>query len=64
MTQLLRKMKNLLEIQIGEIWVEGRSQPVADPDGMTWHGVLTDITERKRADRAVADRLEMEARLR
>ena len=47
----------------GEIWVEGRSQPVADPDGMTWHGVLTDITERKRADRAVADRLEMEARL-
>ena len=35
----------------GERWIEGHSLPVADPDGGTsWHGCLTDITERKRAE--------------
>ncbi len=35
----------------GIIWVEGRSSPVRDADGgTTWHGVLIDITERKRTE--------------
>ncbi|AMV29198.1 Blue-light-activated protein [Gemmata sp. SH-PL17] len=34
----------------GEIWVEYRSAPAREPDGsILWHGVLTDVTERKRA---------------
>ncbi|VTR91530.1 multi-sensor hybrid histidine kinase : Putative uncharacterized protein OS=uncultured Desulfobacterium sp. GN=N47_I07080 PE=4 SV=1: PAS_9: PAS_8: PAS_4: PAS_9: PAS_4: PAS_9: PAS_3: PAS_4: PAS_3: HisKA: HATPase_c: Response_reg [Gemmata massiliana] len=34
----------------GEIWVEGWSAPAREPDGgILWHGVLTDVTERKRA---------------
>ncbi len=38
----------------GEIWVEGRSTPVREPDGgIVWHGVLTEITERKRAEAAL-----------
>ncbi len=33
----------------GEIWIEGNSSPVREPDGSTlWHGFLTDVTERKR----------------
>jgi two-component system cell cycle sensor histidine kinase/response regulator CckA len=36
----------------GEIWIECHSSPVRDPDGgTTWHGVLLDITERKRMER-------------
>jgi PAS domain S-box-containing protein len=34
----------------GEIWVEGRSTPTRQPDGsILWHGVLTDVTDRKHA---------------
>ncbi len=33
------------------LWVEGHSSPVRDADGgTTWHGVLIDITERKRTE--------------
>jgi PAS domain S-box-containing protein len=36
----------------GEIWIEGRSMPVAEPDGgIIWHGFVMDITERKLAER-------------
>ncbi|MBN9519079.1 PAS domain S-box protein [bacterium] len=35
----------------GEIWVDGRFAPTAEPDGgILWHGVLTDVTDRKRAE--------------
>jgi hypothetical protein len=35
----------------GELWLEGHSMPVREPDGGTvWHGVATDITERKQAE--------------
>jgi PAS domain S-box-containing protein len=37
----------------GELWVEGRSIPKAQPDGsVLWYGVLSDITDRKRAEHA------------
>jgi PAS domain S-box-containing protein len=33
----------------GLIWIEGNSIPKKEPDGtITWHGVLMDVTERKR----------------
>jgi PAS domain S-box-containing protein len=36
----------------GEIWIEGHSQPRREADGsIVWHGVLTDITQRKRDER-------------
>ena len=35
----------------GLIWIEGHSTPVREPDGcVVWHGFLTDITARKRAE--------------
>jgi PAS domain S-box-containing protein len=35
----------------GEIWISGVSTPTIEPDGgVLWFGVITDITERKRAD--------------
>lgn len=38
----------------GELWIEAHSSPVREADGgMLWHGALTDITERKRADQAL-----------
>ena len=38
----------------GEIWIEGNSVPRREPDGSTvWHGVMTDISERKRAEAAL-----------
>lgn len=38
----------------GEIWVEGRSMPVREPDGgIVWYGVLTEITEHKLAEAAL-----------
>lgn len=41
--------------QKGERWLEGHSLPRPDPDGSTlWHGFLQDITERKRAEAALA----------
>lgn len=41
--------------QVGERWIEGRSSPVPDGEGgIHWHGALTDITDRKRAEEALA----------
>jgi diguanylate cyclase (GGDEF)-like protein/PAS domain S-box-containing protein len=38
----------------GEIWVEGRSTPVLEPDGsILWHGFITDITHRKLAEESI-----------
>jgi two-component system sensor histidine kinase/response regulator len=35
----------------GEIWVEGHTMPLREPDGGTlWHGFIQDITERKQAE--------------
>ncbi|MDS4022811.1 MAG: PAS domain S-box protein [Candidatus Competibacter sp.] len=43
----------------GEIWVEGHSTPVREPDGgILWHGYVQDITERKRAEAALRALLE------
>jgi PAS domain S-box-containing protein len=37
----------------GELWLEGHSMPVREPDGSTmWHGVVTDITARRQAEEA------------
>lgn len=34
----------------GERWIEGHAMPVPEPDGaIEWHGVVTDITEQRRA---------------
>ena len=41
----------------GEIWVEGHSMPFQDADGgVTWHGAITDVTERRRVQRALEER--------
>ncbi|MDX1932438.1 MAG: PAS domain-containing protein [Capsulimonadales bacterium] len=38
----------------GLLWIEGRSTPVAEPDGsILWHGFLSDITRRKQAEESV-----------
>lgn len=43
--------------QKGEIWVEGWSMPKRDPDGgVTWYGVLTDITSRKKSEAELLER--------
>ena len=42
MTQLLRKMKNLLEIQIGEIWVEGEVSNLRKQGSGHWYFSLKD----------------------
>jgi PAS domain S-box-containing protein len=40
----------------GELWLEGHSMPVSDPDGSTlWHGIVTDVTERKRGEAALVE---------
>lgn len=40
----------------GEIWMEGHSMPVREPDGsVIWHGYLQDITARKRAEEALQE---------
>lgn len=37
-----------------ECWVEGHSIPQREPDGsVLWHGILIDITDRKRAEEAL-----------
>jgi PAS domain S-box-containing protein len=44
----------------GEIWVEANSVPCPDPDGgVTWHGAMTDVTERRRVQQALQDREEL-----
>ncbi|WP_245754723.1 PAS domain S-box protein [Candidatus Accumulibacter aalborgensis] len=36
----------------GEVWLEGRSAPLAEPGGsILWHGYIQDITERKQAEK-------------
>lgn len=40
----------------GEIWAEGHSMPVREPDGgILWHGYVQDITARKRAEEALQE---------
>ncbi len=40
----------------GEVWLEAHSMPVRDPDGgITWHGSLDDVTERKRKEAALRE---------
>ncbi len=35
----------------GEIWLEGHLSPTREPDGsVMWHGVVVEVTERKRAE--------------
>jgi PAS domain S-box-containing protein len=34
----------------GEVWIEIFARPVADSEGLTWHGIAHDITERKRIE--------------
>jgi PAS domain S-box-containing protein len=44
----------LLHPERGQVWVEGHSMPVMEPGGaVVWHGAITDISERKRAERAL-----------
>lgn len=41
--------------KLGEIWVEAHSMPELEEDGsLLWHGVLTNITERKRDEVKIA----------
>ncbi len=41
----------MLHPENGLIWIEGHSMPIREQDGSTfWHGVATDITERKHAE--------------
>lgn len=52
----------ILHPQRGEIWVEGRSAPRREANGdVVWHGILTDITARKRAERQQLHSQKMEA---
>lgn len=40
----------------GEIWVEGFSAPALESDGsIIWHGILNEVTERKRAEAALRE---------
>ncbi len=40
----------------GEIWLEGHSMPVREPDGgILWHGFVQDITARKRAEETLQE---------
>ncbi len=43
------------------LWIEGHSMPVKEPDGsLTWHGVLSDVTDRKlREERLLQSELEL-----
>ncbi|MGH8322925.1 MAG: diguanylate cyclase domain-containing protein, partial [Steroidobacteraceae bacterium] len=42
----------------GEIWVEARSTPEVQPDGsIMWYGYFHDITERKRMEEALRERV-------
>ena len=40
----------------GEMWIEGQSMPMREPDGSTsWYGVATNITERKKSEKKLID---------
>ena len=49
----------------GEIWLEGHSSPQVEADGsMLWHGFVHDVSERKRAEYALAQaKVELERRV-
>lgn len=37
----------------GELWLEGSAMPLFEPEGsIIWHGIVTDITERRKAEAA------------
>lgn len=39
----------------GEVWIEGRSSPVAEPGGgVVWHGYIQDITDRRQIEAELA----------
>jgi PAS domain S-box-containing protein len=41
---------------LGEIWIETHSMPVREADGSTtWHGTVSDITDRRRADAEIRE---------
>lgn len=41
----------------GEVWMEGQSVPQREADGSTlWHGYVSDVTERVRAEEALRER--------
>ncbi len=45
----------------GEIWLEGCSSPVREADGGTvWHGVVTDVTSRLRAEATVREAMSLQ----
>ncbi|MEH6874884.1 MAG: ATP-binding protein, partial [Candidatus Competibacter sp.] len=48
----------------GEIWLEGHSMPVREPDGgILWHGYVQDITARKRAEQELQKAYELQTAL-
>ena len=49
----------------GEIWLEGHSSPQVEADGsILWHGFVHDVSERKRAEYALAQaKVELERRV-
>lgn len=46
----------------GEVWIEGYASPIKEDDGgITWHGIIIDATDRKNAEKDLAN---IEAQLR
>jgi PAS domain S-box-containing protein len=42
--------------ELGELWLEAHAMPVREPDGSTtWHGMVSDITERRRQEQELRD---------
>jgi PAS domain S-box-containing protein len=47
----------------GELWIESRAMPIAEPDGsIVWHGFMHEVTERKRYEQSLLERAELEQR--